>query len=85
MNKVSAPKGTNERMDELLRKKDLTVAEAAEMLDLSAPTVYRMVDAGDLDYWRKTANSGIRIYTVSVLDYIKKVQGRSIGNGHSKK
>lgn len=72
-------------MNELIAQKDLSVAQAAELLDVSEPTVYRMVDAKELDYWRKTMRKGIRIYTSSVLNYIKTVQRREFGNGSKKK
>lgn len=72
-------------MSELLNKEDLTVVEAAQLLRVSEPTVYRLVDSGQLDYWRKTAGKGTMIYTSSLKQYIIKVQGRKLPNGHSKK
>ena len=76
--KIAAPETTGEDMTDLLRKQDLTVSEAAQVLQISEPTVYRLVDGHELASWRKTANSGIRIYTKSVIEYIKNVQGREI-------
>ena len=84
MKKQTAPE-TIARMNELLRKEDLTVPEAAEVLRVSTPTVYRLLEENALDSWRKTAGKGIRIYTSRVKRYIVEVQGRDLPNGNPKK
>lgn len=65
-------------MNEVMKQDGLSVPEAANVLQVSQPTVYRLVREGGLKHWRKTAGSGIVIYTESILDYIRNVQGREI-------
>lgn len=77
MTKTIAPKGQRD-MDELLRKEDLTVSEAAELLRVSEPTVYRLIESGELEYWRKTAGKGTMIYTKSAVNYMRNVQKRDV-------
>lgn len=83
MSKQTPPK-TRSNTVELFRKEDLSVTEAAELLRVSVPTVYRLVDQKELDSWRKTASSGIRIYTKSVTNYIRNVQRRPLPNQAAK-
>ncbi len=71
-------------MDELLRQEDLNLGETAKVLRLSTVTVSKLMDEGELKYWQKTANGGRRVYTWSVLRYIREVQGRDIGGVNPK-
>ena len=80
------PAPPKEILDALLKKSELTVQEAAQLLRVSPPTAFRLYSEGELRGWRLTAakNSPIRIYTDSVVAYIQKVQGRVIINGQKK-
>lgn len=84
MKTVATPR-TIKPMDELLKQEDMSVIEAASVLRVSKVTVYDLIDQKKLTVWRKTASKGTRVYTNSVLHYIKNVQGRSLATGHSKK
>lgn len=81
---VATPR-TSKSMDELLKQEDMSVAEAADVLRVSKVTVYELLKQKQLTAWRKTATQGTRVYTSSVIKYIKEVQKRAIGNGHPKK
>jgi len=66
-------------MSELLKKKELTVAEAAQVLELARPTVYRLIDENALTVTRrKTATMGIFLSTASVVNYARNVQLRNL-------
>lgn len=84
MSTVTAPK-ENERMSELLKKDEVSVAEAAELLGLSRQAVYTLIEQEDLDISRrKTAKRGIFVSIPSVVKYIKNVQLRHIPSSYKK-
>jgi len=66
-------------MNDLLKQKELTVAEAAQVLELSRQTVYKLIDETALTVTRrKTATSGIFLSTSSVVNYARNVQLRAL-------
>lgn len=66
-------------MDDLLKQKDLSVAQAARILDLSRQTVYRLIDENALVVSRrKTATMGVFVSTISVVNYARNVQLRNL-------
>lgn len=81
---VATPRA-NKSMDELLKQEDMSVAEAADVLRVSKVTVYELLKRKKLTAWHKTETQGTRVYTSSVIKYIKDVQKRALGNGHPKK
>ena len=67
------------KMEKLLKKPDLTIAQAAQVLDLSRPTVYKLIDAGDIKITRrKTLTFGFFVSTESVVRYARDVQLRQL-------
>lgn len=75
--KKAAPKVS---MEQLLERSELSVPEAAQVLQISAPSVYRLIRLGELRHWRKSSGltSQIVVYTDSVKDFIRNVQGRDL-------
>lgn len=68
-------------MNDLLKKKELTVAEVAQVLELARPTVYRLIEDEKSPLVvtrRKTATMGIFISTASVVNYARNVQLRNL-------
>lgn len=66
-------------MNELLKQKELTVAQVARVLDLSRPTVYRLIEENALAISRrKTATMGVFVSTISVVNYARNVQLRDL-------
>lgn len=78
MTKTATP--PKEPMDGLLRKDQLTAEEAAQLLGVSTPTVFRLFSQGKLKGWRTTDawNARVWFYTASVIEFIEKVQGRKL-------
>jgi DNA-binding XRE family transcriptional regulator len=77
MQKTTLPK--DERMNELLKQDEMTVAEAAEVLGLSRQTVYRLIDENALVVSRrKTATMGVFVSTASILKFMRDVQLRHV-------
>lgn len=78
MTKVTTP--PKEPMDTLLSKDQLTADEAAQLLGVSIPTVFRLFNQGKLKGWRTTDawNARVWFYTSSVIEFIEKVQGRKL-------
>ena len=84
MTKSTPPKDDGD-MNDLLKQKDLSVAQAAQILDLSRQTVYRLIEENALSVSRrKTATMGVFVSTVSVVDYARKVQLRNLSLNASK-
>lgn len=66
-------------MSELLKQKELTVAEAAQVLELSNRTVYTLIEENALTVTRrKTALRGVFVSTSSVVNYARNVQLRNL-------
>lgn len=64
---------------ELLKQAEMSVAEAAKVLELSPKTVYRLIDENALVVSRrKTATMGVFISTASILKFMREVQLRHI-------
>lgn len=61
-------------------RQEISIDEAATLLKLSAVTIYRLFNRGELDGYRKTRSgkSPIVIYRDSVVRYAKEVQGRDV-------
>ena len=77
MKKLTPPE--DEGMNDLLKRKELSVAQAAKVLDLSRQTVYKLIDEQALLVSRrKTATMGIFVSTSSIIKYIRDVQLRDI-------
>ena len=78
MTKRTAPRDAD-KMNELLKQKELSVAEAAQVLELSRQTIYRLIEENALSVTRrKTATMGIFVSTSDVVRYARTVQLRSI-------
>lgn len=59
----------------LLQKKELTVQEAANVLNLSRQTVYNMMLRGEIqESSRTTLASGAKISTQSVIEFMRKTK-----------
>ncbi len=59
----------------LLQKKELTVQEAANLLNLSRQTVYNMMLRGEIqESSRTTLASGVKVSTQSVIEFMRKTQ-----------
>lgn len=78
MSKTTPPK-PKPMPNDLLKQKELSVAEAAQLLELSRQTVYKLIDEKALAVSRrKTATMGVFVSTSSVVDYMRKVQLREV-------
>lgn len=57
----------------LLQKRELTVQEAANLLNLSRQTVYNMMLRGEIqESSRTTLASGVKVSTQSVIEFMQK-------------
>lgn len=78
MKKTHPPK-KEVNVTELLKQAEMSVAEAAKVLELSPKTVYRLIDENALVVSRrKTATMGIFVSTASVLKFMRDVQLRQV-------
>lgn len=78
MSETDSAKG--KKMLKLFQREAMTTSEAAELLEISLMQVTREFHSGHIEGYRKGSGlrSQIMVYKDSVIEFAKKVQGRSV-------